>query len=246
MRKLFHSSTFSRWRRLLWSIVFLFLPLRAYAAVESMAWLDLGYQQDSLEWNIAGDINGANPNVISELKWQQLHSVQLQGGFEMLWRKRIYMRGRAGYGRILTGDNQDSDFADDNRQGEFSRSNNPADGGHVTDASFGLGVPYEFHISSAGRLRVIPLLGYSSSSQQVVMKSGVQTLSDTATARAAGLIDSTQSIVPVGYRLSGLDAKYTGWSCTKQTFTARVTGTCARSMSIRAVMNMWPMDMVLS
>jgi hypothetical protein len=209
MRKLFHWPTISRRRRLLWSIALLFLPLHASAAVESMVWLDLGYRQDNLDWNIAGDISGANPNVISELKWQNLQSVQLQGGFEMLWRKSIYMRGRAGYGGIRSGDNQDSDFAYDNRQGEFSRSNNQADGGHVTDASIGLGVPYDFHVFASGRLRVIPMLGYSSHSQHVTMKEGVQTLSDTSTARAAGLIDSTESIVPVGYRLAGLDATYT-------------------------------------
>ena len=210
MRLLIHPTTFHYLRGLLLGVVILSLSPRAgFAAVQSMAWLDLGYRQDSLKWSIAGDISGANPNVISELQWDNLDSVQLQGSFEMLWRKRIYLRGQFGYGWTLSGDNQDSDYAYDNRQGEISRSNNQGDGGYVADSSIGVGVPFDFAFTTSGRLRVIPLLGYSSYIQQVRMRNGVQTVSDTATARAAGLIEPTESIVPVGYRLSALDAEYT-------------------------------------
>jgi len=31
-----------------------------------------GYRQDRLDWNIAGDLQGNNPDVLSELKWKDL------------------------------------------------------------------------------------------------------------------------------------------------------------------------------
>ena len=31
-----------------------------------------GYRKDELDWNIAGNINGNNPNILSELTWEDL------------------------------------------------------------------------------------------------------------------------------------------------------------------------------
>jgi len=33
--------------------------------------LQLGYRADSLDWNIAGDTNGQNPNILSETQWTE-------------------------------------------------------------------------------------------------------------------------------------------------------------------------------
>ena len=192
-------------------IVLLCLPwtLVCAADVQATGWLGPGIRQDSLDWNIAGNLAGTNPNVISELQWKNLYTAQLQGGVEMLLHQRFYVRGELGYGKTNSGDNQDSDYAYNNRQGEFSRSNSQGGGGYMADASVGIGIPYNFSVGSRGHFRVIPLLGFASNMQHVKIHDGVQTVSDTATARAQGLIRPTESIPPVGYQLTGLDSSYT-------------------------------------
>ena len=103
--------------------------------------LSAGYRRDDLDWNIAGDINGNNPNVLSELTWDDVESyqVKLQGNF--VWPNIIALKGYANYGWIFDGDNQDSDYLGDNRTFEFSRSNNNTDDHYVWDASVAIGYP---------------------------------------------------------------------------------------------------------
>ena len=89
--------------------------------------LSAGYRKDDLDWNIAGDINGDNPNVLSELTWEDVESYQVKLQGAIVWPNRIAMRGYVNYGWIFDGDNQDSDYLGDNRTFEFSRSNNNTD-----------------------------------------------------------------------------------------------------------------------
>ena len=37
-----------------------------------------GYRRDDLDWNIAGDSNGNNPNILSELTWDDIESYQVK------------------------------------------------------------------------------------------------------------------------------------------------------------------------
>lgn len=37
----------------------------------------VGWSQEKLNWNIAGNENGQYPNVLSELKWQQLRGPEM-------------------------------------------------------------------------------------------------------------------------------------------------------------------------
>jgi len=161
-----------------------------------------GYRGDDLDWNIAGDILGTNPNVLSELTWSDLKSYQIKLGAKALINKVFYLRGSFDIGWILDGDNQDSDFAGDNRTQEWSRSNNSADDGTVLDATAGLG--YQFKLAS-GRFRLIPLVGFSYSEQNLTMMDGVQTVSEPALAPAG------VTPLPLG-PFAGLDSTYdTQW-----------------------------------
>lgn len=141
--------------------------------------LSAGYRVDELDWNIAGDFSGNNPNILSELTWDDLQILQFAAESEVVrsWRERIdtVFSGRAAYGFILAGDNQDSDYAGDNRTLEWSRSNNDAGDGHVLDLSGGIGV--RFHLPDR-RWSLTPQLGYAYFEQDLVMQDGVQTVSD--------------------------------------------------------------------
>jgi len=146
--------------------------------------LQLGYRADSLDWTIAGDINGQNPNVLSELQWTDLQIPQVKLDVDA-YLSNFYLRGKLAYGEIHSGDNQDSDYLFDNRNGEFSRSNNAA-AGEVADASIGFG--YRFDTSDRGSKfssYFMPMLGYSIHNQDLQTTDGFQTFP--ATGAFAGL-----------------------------------------------------------
>ncbi|MEJ2167177.1 MAG: hypothetical protein P8X90_16740 [Desulfobacterales bacterium] len=163
-----------------------------------------GYRRDDLDWNIAGDAGGNNPNVLSELTWNDLQSFQVkfQGG--LVIPNIIALRGYADYAWILDGENQDSDYLGDNRTYEFSRSNNNADDGNMWDASMGIGYPFRWGGSVIST--ITPLVGYSHHEQNLKMTDGHQTIS-------VPVVTPTLTVTPppVG-PFSGLDNSYnTEW-----------------------------------
>jgi len=156
------------------ALLLLLLPALDTPAASFRTDLDLsaGYRVDQFTWNIAGDVTGRNPNVLSEYTWRDLETLQVRGGLRVLVHDALYLRASLSCGLIFEGDNQDSDFAGDGRTREFSRSNNSAKGGNTLDGAMGFG--YQFR---SGRIRWIPLLGYSYSEQNLTLKDGYQTIS---------------------------------------------------------------------
>lgn len=172
------------------SILLMFMLLHASAvlAADTSTELSLsaGYRQDNLDWNIAGDLSGANPNILSELKWTGIGSFSIKAGLKALFNNASYVRGAFSGGKSSSGENQDSDFSGDNRAGEFSRSNNKG-GGDVWDASAGVGIK-NAHRYSSGLFEFIPLIGYSYHRQSLKITDGHQTIP--ATGAFSGLDSS--------------------------------------------------------
>ncbi len=137
--------------------------------------IDAGYRVDDLDWNIAGDINGSNPNILSELTWKDLKIFQVRTTGKVFVARGLLIEGRLGYGWIYDGTNRDSDYLSDNRTGEFSRSDNRADSGQVLDASIGLGYMFIFG-EGYGIMHFTPLVGYSHSEQDLTITEGFQTI----------------------------------------------------------------------
>jgi hypothetical protein len=140
--------------------------------------LGAGYRVDGLDWNIAGNSYGTNSNILSELTWEDLEIYQVRASGKMVIGNEpvpyTYIRGMFGYGWIVDGENQDSDYAGDNRTLEFSRSDNDSDDGDVLDASVGAG--FQFRVMSE-KLAITPLAGYSYHEQNLTMADGYQTVS---------------------------------------------------------------------
>src|SRR4030042_680600 len=101
--------------------------------------LSTGYRVDDLSWNIAGNLYGSNPNVLSDLTWSDLETLQATVSGRALVNEWLYLRGSFGYGWTFSGDNLDSDFSGNDRTQEYSRSSNSADDGRVLDAAIGIG-----------------------------------------------------------------------------------------------------------
>ncbi|MBI5885098.1 MAG: TonB-dependent receptor [Deltaproteobacteria bacterium] len=177
------------------SIVMAFSSYCRAAAPEDKASvaLTVGSRKDNLDWNIAGNSAGTNPNVLSELQWNDLGIYQVKVAGKVVFEadggkgEGYYLRGFMDYGWVHSGTNQDSDYAGDNRTGEFSRSNNNADSGSVSDFSIGLGYRARY-IFKESVLDFAPLGGYSRHRQNLKITDGYQTIP--ATGAFAGLDSS--------------------------------------------------------
>jgi len=125
--------------------------------------LSAGYREDSLDWNIASDPSGtATPNILSELTWEDLQIAMFRADAWAAFRPGLYLTGMFAYGGIVDGENRDSDYAGDDRTGEFSRSLAQTEDDEVRDASGGVGWRLRIYDTpAAGRGYLIPLAGYS-------------------------------------------------------------------------------------
>lgn len=138
-----------------------------------------GYRNDDLKFNIAGNVHGSDPNILSELTWSNLQSYQIRTKGEINYYSIVFQLSGA-YAQILKGKNQDSDYFGDNRTIEVSRSNNNAGKGYMDDVSAGLG--YKFNLDEHLRdtpfkeVFVTPLAGYSRNAQNLRLFDGFQTL----------------------------------------------------------------------
>jgi hypothetical protein len=136
--------------------------------------LDYGMRSDQINWNIAGTLAGTGPNVISELKWSNVGFHQTNLGFRFIGDDRWYVKGYTSNSWGFTGSNQDSDYNDDNRTSEYSRSTADSDRSSAEDFSIALGQ----QIRIDNRFGITPLVGYSSHRQNFTMTNGQQTVCD--------------------------------------------------------------------
>ncbi|MBI5236246.1 MAG: TonB-dependent receptor [Deltaproteobacteria bacterium] len=164
--------------RLLFVATLVTMTLNASAALAESGFdlsLSAGYRRDTLDWNIAGDTSGANPNILSELAWKNIKSEQLKLTGKANIKDVVVVRGYADYGWIYSGENQDSDYLADNRAGEYSRSNNRSDSGNVSDYSIGGGFPARY-ASPEGIIQFAPMVGWSQHRQNLRITDGYQTI----------------------------------------------------------------------
>ena len=156
--------------------------------------LSAGYRADKLNWHIAGNAQGSNPNIRSELTWSDIKIYQLKLANRTVIKDRVYVRGYLDFGTVVSGSNHDSDYNGDNRTQEFSRSLNGVDGNDVWDGSVGIGPRFTFLEST---MVICPMLGYAVSEQDLNIVDGYQVISPDPSA-----------IGPI----AGLDSRYqTRW-----------------------------------
>jgi hypothetical protein len=152
--------------------------------------LSNGYRIDNLNWNIAGNRQGSDPNVLSELAWSDITIYQLKLTNRTVIRDWVYLRGHLDYGVVVNGDNQDSDYSGDNRTLEFSRSVNGVDGNSVWDGSIGVGPRLSFFDAT---VFVCPMLGYAIARQELNIVDGYQVLTAPPAGTSTGPIDGLDS-----------------------------------------------------
>ena len=152
--------------------------------------LSAGYRVDNLKWSIAGNTQGANPNILSELSWSGITIYQLALNSRTVIKDWIFLKGQLDYGVVASGDNRDSDYNGDNRTQEFSRSINSVDGSDVWDGSLGIGPRFAFMEST---VILCPMLGYAIAEQDLNIVDGYQALSAPPSAISTGPIEGLDS-----------------------------------------------------
>ena len=152
-------------------LLFLCCTLSSANTLSNSIIYGIGERKTEVNWNIAGNLVGTNPNIISELTWNNIKSHQfLLGG--ILMEKDYFLQLFGEYGTIHAGENQDSDYNLDNRKGEFSRSVNNAGKGYLLDGEINYGKDYFF----SGKLKVSPMIGYGFHRQKLRIYDGNQVI----------------------------------------------------------------------
>ena len=154
--------------RIVLSTILLFISFSSNAnKLNNSIFYGFGERQSEVDWNIAGNLLGTNPNVISELEWKKIKSHQFLLG-SVLQDGDYFLKFFGEYGYVYDGRNQDSDYNYDNRQGEFSRSINNSGKGYILDTGVSYGRDYRF----LKKFKVSPRVGYSFHRQHLKIYDG--------------------------------------------------------------------------
>jgi hypothetical protein len=125
--------------------------------------LSTGHQQEDFHWDIAGNINGRNPNVLSELKCKKIsgqdYSAILQWN---IWR-RFSLSGAYRRVNVRSGSVSDTDYAGDNRTQPTYQENFSDNKGSTTVWGAGAG----YIIFNNNLFTLIPYAGYGINKQSL-------------------------------------------------------------------------------
>lgn len=197
--------------------ILLVLP-DAAGASDRLAGIDLelnvASRVDQFDWNIAGNIDGNNPSILSELTWENLEIAEVNSKGRVTLTNNHFpfgvgLRANVNYGEILDGDNQDSDYQFDDRTGEWSRSNNKAKEGSVWDLTVGAGPVFR---TRNHKLEISPLVGYSYHAQHLTIHEGFQTISQN-NPFSTDPADNPPPVGPIAGLNSTYDSEWTsGWA----------------------------------
>lgn len=125
--------------------------------------LHTGYERQDLNWSIAGNSAGANPNIYSELKWKNVGGQSI--GASLTWKAyhKLFLLADYTHTFLSAGNATDIDYSSDNRTSVVYNQAFNADKGY--NRQWATGVGYE--IVSTDFFSLIPYLGYGVSRQSL-------------------------------------------------------------------------------
>lgn len=159
--------------------------------------ISAGYRHDDMRFNIGG--RGA-PNILSELEWHT-PAFEIRAHGDWTHSSGATIKGYLAYAKSYwDGESQDSDYGQDDRQAEFSRSYADTTDSEMIDLQLGAG--WKFSLGSQATLT--PLLGLARFESTYRTSNGRQVVSDAANANLVG-IDNWSA--PLG-SFDGLHSRY--------------------------------------
>lgn len=120
-----------------------------------------GYQRENFHWSIAGNSNGQNPDVFSELKWMKLGGQSLAANLQWnVYQKFVFY---ADYNRlfITSGTVNDSDYSGDHRSDRTYNETFDAGKGHTVGWAAGAG----YQLVNHRLLKLVTFAGYNQNRQ---------------------------------------------------------------------------------
>lgn len=119
-----------------------------------------GFRLENMDWSIAGNLQGSNPNIKSELKWTDLVIADFSVSGHYQFGNRFSVEAGGSFGKTISGNVSDIDYLEDNRT-------NPSYQLHIknkkgSDYSVFTHAGYHFYPSES--LSLVPNLGYRFSS----------------------------------------------------------------------------------
>ncbi|HTD99668.1 MAG TPA: hypothetical protein VK668_10280 [Mucilaginibacter sp.] len=98
-----------------------------------------GYQREDFHWSIAGDINGKNPNIYSELKWKAIAGPRYDLALQWnIWNSFLLL-GNYSRSSITSGTSNDTDYSGDNRTAPVYNQDFSSNKGSTSAWSAGIG-----------------------------------------------------------------------------------------------------------
>lgn len=123
------------------------------------------YRQEDLRWSIAGDVNGENPNILSELIWKRLQGPQVGLMIQKKISGRFCVQADMSYMGVTTGRVTDTDYREDNRQDISYYERLQSDKGYALTFDARL----QYLVYAHPKLSIIPFLGFTNKYQHVFM-----------------------------------------------------------------------------
>ena len=124
-----------------------------------------GRQQEDFRWSIAGNNNGGDPNVLSELKWKNISGQDYSASFKWnVWRRFVII---ATYNRVIvnSGSVSDMDYSADNRTAPVYAENFSDNKGYTSASSTGAG----YIVFNDKLFSLVPYLGYAINTQALYL-----------------------------------------------------------------------------
>jgi len=125
------------------------------------------FKNENLQWSIAGNSNGQNPNILSEVSWKNLKTrgagLDIQAN---IW-SGLSFKGKYQHGYIYAGNATDTDYAQDNKTNPTYHASLNSNQGDIN--SYFAGLSYLLIIYH--RLSFSPYAGYTKNKQSLLLKS---------------------------------------------------------------------------
>ncbi|TFF40089.1 hypothetical protein [Mucilaginibacter psychrotolerans] len=125
--------------------------------------ISTGYQREDFKWSIAGNQDGQNPNIYSELQWKKLGGQSVAASLQWNFWGRLLLTG--GYERtaIQSGTVRDNDYNGDNRSNPAYNQLFYADKGFTRAIIAGLG----YKLINTDVFSLTPYAGYRAGKQSL-------------------------------------------------------------------------------
>ena len=120
-----------------------------------------GYQQENFHWSIAGNSDGQNPNIYSELKWKHLGGQNIAANIQWNVWQHFSLYGSYYKQYISSGTVNDTDYAADNRNNPTYNETFNGSQGNTQAWQAGVG----FILINNRHFSLIPFAGYGTSRQ---------------------------------------------------------------------------------